>query len=89
MGFSTLILVMVCLIVFDPVTQCQEICRIVFVLSADLGSMQVDLALDEVKSLQEEGPTSEDVSTILELEQRTYENGQQVCNHILLLYSPE
>jgi hypothetical protein len=38
----------------------------------------VDFSLDEVKRLQEQGPTSEDVSTILELEQRTYENGQQV-----------
>lgn len=40
----------------------------------------MDLALEEVKRLQEEGPTSEDVSTVLELEQRTYENGQQVCS---------
>lgn len=39
---------------------------------------QVDFSLDEVKRLQEHGPTPEDVSTILELEQRTYENGQQV-----------
>ncbi|BBN04021.1 zinc protease [Marchantia polymorpha subsp. ruderalis] len=37
----------------------------------------VDLALDEVSRLQEEGPTQEDVATVLELEQRTYENGQQ------------
>lgn len=39
---------------------------------------QVDFSLDEVKRLQEQGPTPEDVSTILELEQRTHENGQQV-----------
>ncbi|KAL2635876.1 hypothetical protein R1flu_007355 [Riccia fluitans] len=37
----------------------------------------VDLALEEVTRLQEEGPTEEDVATVLELEQRTYENGQQ------------
>jgi len=48
-----------------------------FSCDPDIAWKLVDLALDEVKSLQEEGPTSEDVSTILELEQRTYENGQQ------------
>ncbi|KAJ7536029.1 hypothetical protein O6H91_12G054400 [Diphasiastrum complanatum] len=37
----------------------------------------VDLALQEVRRLQEEGPSQEDISTVLELEQRTHENGQQ------------
>ncbi|CAM6103151.1 unnamed protein product [Calypogeia fissa] len=37
----------------------------------------VDLALEEVTRLQVEGPSEEDVATVLELEQRTYENGQQ------------
>ncbi|KAH7414951.1 hypothetical protein KP509_14G020500 [Ceratopteris richardii] len=37
----------------------------------------VDFALDEVTALQEGGPKSEDVATILELEKRTFENGQQ------------
>ncbi|XP_030953176.1 zinc protease PQQL-like isoform X1 [Quercus lobata] len=36
-----------------------------------------DLALDEILLLQEEGPTDEDVSTILEIEQRAHENGLQ------------
>lgn len=39
---------------------------------------QVDLALDEVVHLQEEGPTDQDVSTVLEIEQRAHENGLQV-----------
>lgn len=54
---------------------------ILFEASSDIDNQrfsQVDFSLDEVKRLQDEGPTSEDVSTILELEQRTYENGQQV-----------
>ncbi|XP_057985683.1 zinc protease PQQL-like isoform X2 [Hevea brasiliensis] len=38
---------------------------------------QVDLALDEILRLQEEGPLDEDVSTVLELEQRAHENGLQ------------
>ncbi|KAF2304050.1 hypothetical protein GH714_026651 [Hevea brasiliensis] len=37
----------------------------------------VDLALDEILRLQEEGPLDEDVSTVLELEQRAHENGLQ------------
>ncbi|KAF1862164.1 hypothetical protein Lal_00026687 [Lupinus albus] len=38
---------------------------------------QVDLTLDEMLRLQEEGPTDHDVSTILEIEQRAHENGLQ------------
>ncbi|KAJ0031943.1 hypothetical protein Pint_13340 [Pistacia integerrima] len=38
----------------------------------------VDLALDEILHLQEEGPADQDVSTILELEQRAHENGLQI-----------
>jgi hypothetical protein len=40
--------------------------------------VKVDLALEEVTRLQDEGPSEEDVATVLELELRTYENGQQV-----------
>lgn len=40
--------------------------------------LQVDLALDEMLHLQGEGPTEQDVSTILEIEQRAHENGLQV-----------
>lgn len=43
----------------------------------------VDLALDEVAALQEKGPLHQDVATILELEQRTFENGQQENNYWL------
>jgi len=37
----------------------------------------VDLALDEILRLQEEGPSDDDVSTVLEIEQRAHENGLQ------------
>lgn len=40
--------------------------------------LQVELALDEMLRLQEEGPTEQDVSTVLEIEQRAHENGLQV-----------
>lgn len=40
--------------------------------------LQVDIALDEMLRLQEEGPTEQDVSTVLEIEQRAHENGLQV-----------
>ncbi|KAJ0090598.1 hypothetical protein Patl1_13417 [Pistacia atlantica] len=43
----------------------------------------VDLALDEILHLQEEGPSDQDVSTILELEQRAHENGLQENYHWL------
>ena len=45
---------------------------------------QVDFALDEVMALQDSGPKDEDVATILEIEQRTFENGQQVKNQAML-----
>ncbi|XP_044463821.1 zinc protease PQQL-like isoform X1 [Mangifera indica] len=43
----------------------------------------VDLALDEILHVQEEGPSDEDISTILELEQRAHENGLQENYHWL------
>ncbi|KAH9801198.1 zinc protease PQQL-like [Citrus sinensis] len=43
----------------------------------------VDLALDEISRLQKEGPSDEDVSTILELEQRAHETGLQENYHWL------
>lgn len=43
-----------------------------------VSSKQVDLTLDEILSLQEEGPSDNDISTILEIEQRAHENGVQV-----------
>lgn len=42
-----------------------------------ISSKLADLALDEILILQEEGPSDEDVSTILEIEQRAHENGLQ------------
>ncbi|GMH03369.1 hypothetical protein Nepgr_005208 [Nepenthes gracilis] len=42
-----------------------------------ISSTLVDLALDEISILQEEGPSDQDVSTILEIEQRAHENGLQ------------
>ncbi|KAL4194482.1 hypothetical protein AMTRI_Chr05g68900 [Amborella trichopoda] len=43
----------------------------------------VDISLDEILCLQEKGPSQEDVSTILEIEQRAHENGLQE-NHYWL-----
>lgn len=37
----------------------------------------VDLTLDEIQRLQEQGPSEEDVLTILEIEQRAHEDGVQ------------
>ncbi|XP_054811464.1 zinc protease PQQL-like isoform X1 [Prosopis cineraria] len=42
-----------------------------------ISSKLVDLALNEILRLQEEGPSDQDVSTILEIEQRAHENGLQ------------
>ncbi|KAG4999141.1 hypothetical protein JHK87_020213 [Glycine soja] len=50
--------------------------KIMQVLRFKLG--QVDIALDEMLRLQEEGPSEQDVSTILEIEQRAHENGLQI-----------
>lgn len=40
--------------------------------------IQVDIALDETLRLQEHGPSEEDISTVLEIEQRDHENELQV-----------
>lgn len=41
--------------------------------------LQVDLTLEEIKKLQEEEPpVNDDVETVLEIEQRQYENFQEV-----------
>ncbi|XP_042492213.1 zinc protease PQQL-like isoform X1 [Macadamia integrifolia] len=48
-----------------------------FSCDPDLSSVLVDLVLDEIARLQQEGTSDEDVSTILEIEQRAHENGLQ------------
>ncbi|XVF34974.1 hypothetical protein REPUB_Repub18cG0104500 [Reevesia pubescens] len=48
-----------------------------FSCDPQISSKLVDLALDEILRLQEEGPSDQDVSTILEIEQRAHENGLQ------------
>ncbi|XP_061994559.1 zinc protease PQQL-like isoform X2 [Rosa rugosa] len=48
-----------------------------FSCDPEISSKLVDLTLDEILRLQEEGPSAEDVSTILEIEQRAHENGIQ------------
>ncbi|XP_010536848.1 PREDICTED: zinc protease PQQL-like isoform X2 [Tarenaya hassleriana] len=48
-----------------------------FSCDPEISSKLVDLALDEIVRLQEEGPTQEDISTILEIEQRAHETGLQ------------
>ncbi|KAL6577311.1 hypothetical protein OROMI_011587 [Orobanche minor] len=48
-----------------------------FSCDPEISSTLVSLALDEIQRLQEEGPTDDDVSAILEIEQRAHENGLQ------------
>ncbi|XP_068334934.1 zinc protease PQQL-like [Pyrus communis] len=48
-----------------------------FSCDPEISSKLVDLTLDEILRLQEEGPSDEDISTILEIEQRAHENGLQ------------
>ncbi|KAG6599499.1 Zinc protease PQQL-like protein, partial [Cucurbita argyrosperma subsp. sororia] len=48
-----------------------------FSCDPEISSKLVDLALNEILRLQEEGPTDQDVSSILEIEQRAHENGLQ------------
>ncbi|XP_062090969.1 zinc protease PQQL-like isoform X1 [Humulus lupulus] len=48
-----------------------------FSCDPEISSNLVDLALDEILRLQEEGPSDQDVSTVLEIEQRAHENGLQ------------
>ncbi|KAK9266627.1 hypothetical protein L1049_003579 [Liquidambar formosana] len=48
-----------------------------FSCDPDISSTLVDLALNEILLLQEEGPSDQDVSAILEIEQRAHENGLQ------------
>ncbi|KAI3964169.1 hypothetical protein MKX01_011498 [Papaver californicum] len=43
----------------------------------DISLKLVDLVLDEISRLQEEGPSDQDVLTIFETEQRAHENGLQ------------
>ncbi|KAK8921287.1 hypothetical protein KSP39_PZI019966 [Platanthera zijinensis] len=48
-----------------------------FSCDPDISLKLVDLALDEISHLQEHGPVVEDISAILEIEQRAHENGLQ------------
>ncbi|KAJ0986492.1 hypothetical protein J5N97_004848 [Dioscorea zingiberensis] len=48
-----------------------------FSCDPDISWKLVDLALEEIYYLQDQGPSDEDVSTILEIEQRAHENGLQ------------
>ncbi|XP_010545332.1 PREDICTED: zinc protease PQQL-like isoform X2 [Tarenaya hassleriana] len=48
-----------------------------FSCDPEISSKLVDLALNEIIRLQEEGPSQEDIATILEIEQRAHENGLQ------------
>ncbi|KAK6120453.1 hypothetical protein DH2020_045808 [Rehmannia glutinosa] len=54
-----------------------------FSCDPEISATLVNLALDEILHLQEEGPTDADVSAILEIEQRAYENGLQENYHWL------
>ncbi|GLT32236.1 hypothetical protein SLA2020_069160 [Shorea laevis] len=57
--------------------------RIDFSCDPKISSKLVDINLDEILCLQEEGPSDQDVSSILEIEQRSYENGLQDNNNWL------
>lgn len=48
-----------------------------FSCDPDISSTLVDLALEEILHLQEEGPSNADVMAVLEIEQRAHENGLQ------------
>ncbi|CAN6223116.1 unnamed protein product [Urochloa humidicola] len=48
-----------------------------FSCDPDISSKLVDFVLEEISYLQAEGLSEEDVSTILEIEQRAHENGLQ------------
>ncbi|OEL21818.1 Zinc protease PQQL-like [Dichanthelium oligosanthes] len=48
-----------------------------FSCDPDISSKLVDFVLEEISYLQAEGPSEEDVLTILEIEQRAHENGLQ------------
>ncbi|CAL9145042.1 unnamed protein product [Musa hybrid cultivar] len=48
-----------------------------FSCDPDISSRLVDLALEEILYLQDQGPSDQDVSTVLEIEQRAHENGLQ------------
>lgn len=48
-----------------------------FSCDPDISLKLVDLALEEISYLQEHGPVVDDISTILEIEQRAHENGLQ------------
>ncbi|ESQ42745.1 hypothetical protein EUTSA_v10012682mg [Eutrema salsugineum] len=48
-----------------------------FSCDPEISSKLVDLALEEIVRLQEQGPSQEDISAILEIEQRAHENGLQ------------
>ncbi|KAH6755599.1 Insulinase family protein [Perilla frutescens var. hirtella] len=48
-----------------------------FSCDPEISSTLVSLALDEIQRLQEEGPSNDDVTAILEIEQRAHENGLQ------------
>ncbi|CAI9759054.1 unnamed protein product [Fraxinus pennsylvanica] len=54
-----------------------------FSCDPDISSTLVNLALDEILRLQEEGPSDDDVLAILEIEQRAHENGLQENYHWL------
>ncbi|KAI7748121.1 hypothetical protein M8C21_007851, partial [Ambrosia artemisiifolia] len=48
-----------------------------FSCDPDVALALVDLSLDEILRLQEEGPSDADILTVLEIEQRAHENGLQ------------
>ncbi|KAL6558843.1 hypothetical protein OROMI_019193 [Orobanche minor] len=50
---------------------------VTFSCDPEISSTLANLALDEIMRLQEEGPSDDDVSTILQIEQRAHENRLQ------------
>lgn len=62
----------------NPTTLYLSVIAAIWFYQSHLFVFQVDLALEEIVRLQEEGPSQEDISAILEIEQRAHENGLQV-----------
>jgi hypothetical protein len=59
-----------------------------FSCDPEISSKLVDLALEEIVRLQKEGPSQEDISAILEIEQRAHENGMQVFFIAIIITNP-
>ncbi|KAL8136373.1 hypothetical protein V2J09_002374 [Rumex salicifolius] len=66
---------------YSKPSRTEDLCgdiNISFSCNPEASATLVDIALNEILRLQEKGPSEEDVSSVLEIEQRAYENGLQI-----------